>query len=167
MTSAVCRRTCSCKNALQPAEPCLYAVLAVHRACYVRNLLASSHHTLLSTWSTRSKWQSSTIYCQSEDVNKQYNFKTAAIAQISNTKWAVSPAREYLPKAKQVAAANTDKEFTKPSAIMIVNRLVRLSIIHKVAAVPSAAGWVRRTLVTPRIRESSDHLRSFTGSQYH
>ena len=88
-----------------------------------------------------------------------------AIAQIGDAKWAVSPAREYLPKAKQVVAAKINKEFTKPSAIMIVNCLIWLSIIHKVAAVQPAAGWVRWALVTPRIRESSDHPRSFVGSQ--
>ena len=107
------------------------------------------------------------IYCQSEDVNMQCNFKTAIFVQTGVAKWAVSPAREYPPKAKQVAAAKTNKEFTKRTAIMTFNRLVRLSIMHKVATVQSAAGWVRRTLVTPRICESSDYPRSFAGSQYH
>ena len=107
------------------------------------------------------------IYRQSEDVNMQCNFKTAAFAQMGDAQWAVSPAREYPPKAKQVAAAKTNKEFTKRAAIMVLNHLVRLSIMHEVAAVQPAAGWVRCVLVTPRIRESSDHLRSFVGSQYH
>ena len=95
----------------------------------------------------------------------QCNFKTAAFVQMGNAKWAVSPAREYPPKAKQVAAAITNKEFKKCAAIMVLNRLVQLSIMHEVAAVQPAAGWVRRALVTPRIRESSDHPRSFVGSQ--
>ena len=107
------------------------------------------------------------IYRQSEDVNMQCNFKTAAFAQMGNAKWAVSPAREYPPKAKQVAAAKTNKESTKLTAIMVLNRPVRLSYMHEVAAVQLAAGWVKHALVTPRIRESSDHPRSFTGSQYH
>ena len=97
----------------------------------------------------------------------QCNFKTVAFAQVGNAKWAVSPTREYPPKAKLVAAAKTNKKFTKYAAIMVLNCLVWLSIMHEVAAVQPAAGWVRRALVTPRIRESSDHPRSFTGSQYH
>ena len=107
------------------------------------------------------------IYQQSEDVKMQCNFKTATFAQIGDAKWAVSPAREYPPKAKQVAATKTNKEFTKRTAIMVLNRRVQLSIIHEVAAVQPAAGWVRRALVTLRICESSDHPRSFAGSQYH
>ena len=95
----------------------------------------------------------------------QCNFKTAAFAQVGDAKWAVLPAREYPPKAKQVAEAKTNKEFTKCAAIMVLNRLVQLSIMREVAAVQPAAGWVRRALVTPRIRKSSDHPRSFTGSQ--
>ena len=83
---------------------------------------------------------------------------------MGNSKWAVSPAREYPPKAKQVAAAITNKEFTKHAAIIALNCLVRLSIMYEVVAVQSAAGCVRRALVTPRIRESSDHPRSFAGS---
>ena len=94
----------------------------------------------------------------------QCNFKTAAFAQVGNAKWAVLPAREYPPKAKQAVAAITNKEFTKRAAIMVLNRLVRLSIMHEVAAVQPAAVWIRRVLVTPRIRESSDHPRSFAGS---
>ena len=49
----------------------------------------------------------------------QCNFKTAAFAQRGDAKWAVSLAREYPPKAKQVAAAKTNKEFTKCTAIML------------------------------------------------
>ena len=52
----------------------------------------------------------------------QCNFKTAAFAQMGNAKWAVLPAREYPPKAKQVAAAITNKEFKKGAAIMVLNR---------------------------------------------
>ena len=70
----------------------------------------------------------------------QCNFKTAAFAQEGDAKWAVSAAREYLPKAKQVAAAKANKEFTKHTAIMVLNRLVWLSIMHEVAAVQPAAG---------------------------
>ena len=95
----------------------------------------------------------------------QYNFKTVAFAQMGNAKWAVSPTREYPPEAKQAAAAITNKEFTKCAAIMVLNRLVRLSIMHEVAAVQPAAGWVKRALVTPRIRESIYHPCSFAGSQ--
>ena len=97
----------------------------------------------------------------------QCNFKTAAFAQVGDVKWAVLPAREYPPKAKQVAVAKTNKEFTKHAAIMVLNRLVWLSIMHEVAAVQLAAGWVRCALVTPRKHESSDHPHSFAGSQYH
>ena len=107
------------------------------------------------------------IYCQSEDVNMHCNFKTVAFVQIGDAKWAVSPAREYPPKGKQVAAAKTNREFTNCTAIMVLNCLVWLSIMHEVAAVQPAAGWVRHALVTPRIRESTDHPRSFTSSQYH
>ena len=80
------------------------------------------------------------IYCQSEDVNMQCNFKTVAFAQIGDAKWVVLPAREYPPKVKQVAAAKTIKEFTKRTAIMVLNRLVWLLIMHEVAAVQPAAG---------------------------
>ena len=66
-----------------------------------------------------------------------------------------------------MAAAITNKEFTKRTAKMVPNRLVRLSFLHKVAAVQLAAGWARHALVTPKIRESGDHPRSFAGSQYH
>ena len=97
----------------------------------------------------------------------QCNFKTVAFAQMGDVKWAVSPAREYPPKAKQVAAAKTNKESTKRTAIIVLNRLVRLSYMHEVAAVQLTAGWVKRALVTPRIRESSDYPHSFAGSQYH
>ena len=107
------------------------------------------------------------IYRQSEDVNMQCNFKTAAFVQMGDAKWAVLPAREYPPKAKQVAAAITNKESTKHTAIMVPNRLVRLSFVHEVAAAQLAAGWVKRALVTPNIHESSGHLHSFAGSQYH
>ena len=85
----------------------------------------------------------------------QCNFKTAAFAQMGNAKWAVSPAREYPPKAKQVAAAKTNKESTKCAAIMVLNHPIRLSYMHEVAAVQLAAGWVKHVLVTPRIRKSS------------
>ena len=107
------------------------------------------------------------IYCQSEDVNIQCNFKTVAFVQVGDAKWDISPAREYPPKAKQAAAAITNKKFTKCAAIMVLNRLGWLSIMHEVAAVQPAAVWIRRMLVTPRIRKSSDHPRSFAGSQYH
>ena len=70
----------------------------------------------------------------------QCNFKTVVFAQMGDAKWAVSPAREYPPKAKQVAAAQTNKESTKRTAIMVLNCLVRLSIMHEVAAVLPAAG---------------------------
>ena len=86
---------------------------------------------------------------------------------MGDAKWAVSPAREYMPKAKQVAVAITYKESTKHTAIMVLNHLVRLSSLHEVAAVQLAAGWVKRAPVTPKIHESSDHLRSFMGNQYH
>ena len=75
------------------------------------------------------------IYCQSEDVNMQCNFKIAAFAQVGDAKWAVLHAREYPPKAKQAAAAITNKEFTKHATIMVLNRLVWLSIMHEVVAV--------------------------------
>ena len=86
---------------------------------------------------------------------------------MGDAKWAVLPAREYPPKAKQVAAAITNKESTKRTAIMVPNRLVGLSFVHEVAAVQLAAGWVKHAPVTPKVRESSDHPRSFAGSQYH
>ena len=97
----------------------------------------------------------------------QCNFKTAAFSQMGDAKWAVSPAREYPPKAKQEAAAITNKEFTKRTAIMVLNRIVRLSFLHEITAVQLAAGWARHALVTLKMRESSDHPRSFVGSQYH
>ena len=83
---------------------------------------------------------------------------------MGNAKWAVSPAREYPPKAKQVAAVITNKVSRKCTAIMVLNRLVRLSFLHEVAAVQLDAGWARHALVTTKIRESGDHLRSFVGS---
>ena len=86
---------------------------------------------------------------------------------MGDAKWAVSPARECPPKAKQVAAAITNKESTKCTAIMVLNCLAKLSFMHGVAAVQLAAGWARHALVTLKICESSDHLRSFAGSQYH
>ena len=86
---------------------------------------------------------------------------------MGDAKWAVSPAREYLPKAKQVAAARTNRESTKRTAIMVLNRLVGQSFLNEVAAVQLAAGWVKRASVTPKIRKSSNHPRSFAGSQYH
>ena len=95
----------------------------------------------------------------------QCNFKIAAFAQMGDAKWAVSPAREYPPKAKQVAVAKTNKESTKCTAIIVLNRPIRLSYMHEVAAVQLAAGWVKLALVTPRICESSDHPRSFAGNQ--
>ena len=107
------------------------------------------------------------IYCQSKDVNMQCNFKTVAFAQMGKAKWAVLPAREYPPKAKQVAAAKANKESTKHTAIMVLNRPVRLSFLHEVAAVQLAAGWVKHVSITPKICKSSDHPCSFAGSQYH
>ena len=101
------------------------------------------------------------IYCQPEDANMQCNFKTAAFAQMCDAKWAVLPAREYPPKAKHVVVAITNKESIKRTAIVVLNRLVRLSFLHEVAAVQLAAGWAKHTLVTPKIRESGDHPRSF------
>ena len=138
----------------------LSTVIAMSESCWRAPTTPCWVHDHYSQNSTQQS-----IYCQSEDVNIQCKFKTAAFAQVGNAKWAVSPTREYPPKAKQAAAAKTNKELTKCAAIMVLNRLVRLSIMHEVAAVQPAAGWVRRALVTPRIRESSDHPRSFAGSQ--
>ena len=39
--------------------------------------------------------------------------------------------------------------------------------MHEVVVVQLAAGWVKHVPVTPKIRESNDHPRSFTVSQYH
>ena len=97
----------------------------------------------------------------------QCNFKTAVFAQMGDAKWAVLPAREYPRKAKQVAVAITNKEFTKHTAIMVLNSLVKLSFLHEVAAVQLAGGWARHALVTPKIGKSCDHPRSCAGSQYH
>ena len=163
MNGAVCRGTCSCKNAFQPSDSCLCTVLAVHAMSECCRQAPTTPCWVHDQYSQNSSQQS--IYCQSENVNIQCNFKTAAFAQVGDIKCAVTPAREYPPKAKQAAAAITNKGFIKCAAIIVLHRLVWLSIMHEVAAMQPAAGWVRRALVTSRICESSDHPRSFAGSQ--
>ena len=156
--------TYSCKNAFQPAASCPCTVLAVHAMSESCRRAPTTPCWVHGQYSQNGNQQS--IYCQSEDVNMQCNFKTAAFAQMGDAKWAISPVKEYPPKAKQVAAAITNKESTKRTAIMVLSCLVRVSFSHEVAAVQLAAGWARCALVTPKIRESSNHPRSFAGGQY-